>query len=68
MNILEIAQLIANEIDDSTEEQIEAMVSITAKTHKIDLRELSRAVQNAYYIMNRGKITVNNTQHESDPR
>ena len=68
MNTLEIAQMIANEINDSTEEQIEAMVYITAKTHNIDLRLLTRQVQNAYYLMTRSNVSVNNMQHESDPR
>lgn len=68
MNTLEIAKMIADQIDDSTEEQIEAMVFICSKTHNINLRELTRQVQNTYYLMNRGKITVNNIQHESDPR
>ena len=68
MNELELAQMIANEIDTMEEDQIEAMILITSKTHNVDLRTLTRNVQNSYYLMNRGKTQVNTMQHESDPR
>ena len=68
MNILEIAKIIANEIDSNTEEQLDAMVQISAKTHGVDWWDLTRAIQNIYHEATRNNRPVTYMQHEPDPR
>ena len=67
MTNLEIAQMIANEIDTSTHKEVEAMMRIVCKIHDIDMAWLFPVVSNLYAV--KAKIqTVLNYYSEADAR
>lgn len=71
MTNLEIAQKIADKIETSTQEEIDAMMEIVCDIHDIDAGWLFRVVGNLYMASEAYKpFSVNNSQSyaESDPR
>lgn len=64
MTNLEIAQMIANEIDTKSQEQIEAMMEIVCKIHKIDMSWLFPVVGNLYAKMSSTKTVGHKVSSE----
>ena len=61
---LEIAQMIANEIDTKSQEQIEAMMEIVCKIHNIDMSWLLPVVGNLYAAMSKSKTVAQKVSSE----
>lgn len=64
MTNLEIAQMIANEIDTKSQEQIEAMMEIVCKIHSIDMSWLFPVVGNLYAKMSNSKTVGHKVSSE----
>lgn len=64
MNSLEMAQMIANEIDTKSQEQIEAMMEIVCKIHSIERSWLSPVVGNLYAKMRKSKTVGHKVSSE----
>ena len=64
MTNLEIAQMIANEIDTKSQEQIDAMLEIVCKIHSIDMSWLFPVVGNLYAKMSKSKTVGHKVSSE----
>ena len=64
MTNLEIAQMIANEIDTKSQEQIDAMMEIVCKIHKIDMSWLLPVVGNLYAKISKSKTVGHKVSSE----
>ena len=69
----EIVQMIANEVEDHTQEEINAMMLIVSKIHGIPANLLFRMVGNRYHAMTREQRLaaspgVSDGYMERDPR
>ena len=64
MTNLEIAQMIANEIETKSQEQIEAMMEIVCKIHAIEMSWLMPVVGNLYAKMSKSKTVWHKVSSE----
>jgi hypothetical protein len=64
MTNLEIAQMIANEIENKSQEQIEAMMEIVCKIHAIEMSWLLPVVGNLYAKMSNSKTVGHKVSSE----
>ena len=64
MTNLEMAQMIANEIDTNSQDRIEAMMEVVCKIHNIDMSWLFPVVGNLYARMNKSQTVGNKVSSE----